>query len=402
MTNMAQVEIKKLDSHGRGIGYVNDKIIFVPKSIPSEICEVDIIKSKRNLQEGKIIKVIKNSDKRVVPRCPYYDACGGCDLQHISYDESVLWKKNALKELFNHSKLWNQEIDVVSCENPWNYRNKISLKVQQGKIGFYSSFTHDLVEINECVISRKSINQMLQDFSLYHISNGDIMIRSNENDEILMDIITKEEVLIDPELFRRHKIVGILVNHKCIYGTPFYYERKNGVLYQVSVDSFFQVNPEMSSKLFLFIREMLSSSNKILDLYCGVGTLGLQLLQKDISLTGIEVVPPAILNAIKNAKLNKRENTSFHIGKVEDIISHIPNQFDTVILDPPRSGLEKKTRETLIRYLPNTILYVSCNPITLIRDLKELQNNYKIEVIQGFDMFPYTKHVECVCVLNRR
>ena len=399
---MAQVEIEKLDSHGRGIGYINDKIIFVPKSIPSEVCEVDIIKSGRTFQEGKLTKILKSSEKRKTPKCPYYDTCGGCDLEHISYEEGILWKQNSLEELFLHAKLWHQKIEIESCENPWNYRNKISLKVQDGKIGFYSSLTHHLVEIGECVISRKSLNKMLQDFSLYSIKNGDIIIRSNENDEILMDIITDEEVKIDQELFTRHKIVGILVNHKCAYGSSFFYERKNGVLYQVSMDSFFQVNPEMSSKLFLYVREILQDSKQVLDLYCGVGTLGLQITKKDTSLTGIEIVPSAILNAIQNAKLNHYENTSFHVGKVEHIMSKIPNQFDTVIVDPPRSGMDQKTKETLLNYHPQKILYVSCNPMTLIRDLKELQEIYEIASIRGFDMFPYTKHVECVVVLCLR
>lgn len=397
---MSQVGIKKLNSQLQGIGYLNDKIIFVPKTIPGEICEVEVLKEKKRFQEGKVTRVLENSEKRTLPRCPYYETCGGCDLEHIIYEESILWKQNMLQELFEKQNLWNQGISVLPCSNPWNYRNKVSLKVRNGTFGFYDVESHSFVKIQECQIAEKAINEVLKDFSLFSFSNGELVIRVNENDEVLMDFITSEEVSIEKSLVDRHKIVGILINHKCVYGKPYFFERKNSVLYQVHMNSFFQVNPLMSTELFWYVRKYLKNARNVLDLYCGVGTLGLQLDKERTRLIGIEVVESAILNAITNARLNHFKNTSFHLGKVEQIIDKIDVAFDAIIVDPPRSGLDKVTKETILKINPKTILYVSCNPLTLVRDLKDMSGSYEIQSIQGFDMFPFTRHVECVTLLS--
>lgn len=398
---MAQVEIKKLDSQQRGIGYIHDKIIFVPKTIPGEVCEVEIVKEKRNFQEGKLQKVLKASEKRILAKCPYYHQCGGCDLEHISYEESVKWKRKALEELFLRNELWREDISVISTEQPWNYRNKVSLKVKDGKFGYYNIESHTFVAILECQIARKAINDVLKDFASFAFSHGELVIRCNENDEILMDIVTDDKVLIQEDFVDRHKVVGIFVNHQCVYGKPYFFERKNGVLYQVAMNSFFQVNPFMSNVLFQYVGKALKNEKKVLDLYCGVGTLGLQ-LDKNVKLTGIEIVQSAVLNALTNARLNSFLNTSFHFGKVEQLIDKMKFDFDAVIVDPPRAGLDDVTRKTLLTISPKKILYVSCNPITLVRDLKAFVGDYQILSVQGFDMFPFTKHVECVCVLYRR
>ena len=397
-----QVVIEKLDHQLRGIGYIDKKVIFVPKTLPGEVCEVKITKEKKNYLEGVLLSHIKTSEKRVLPSCPYFSICGGCDLEHMSYEDTIFYKKKMLEELFSNHLNYCNSILIEACDNPWFYRNKLHLKVVNGQIGFYISNTHSLVGISECKIAKESINKVLKDFSMYSFLNGEIVIRTNDNDEILLDLITEEKIQILSEFTSRHKIVGILQNHKCIYGEPFFYERRNGVLYQVSFDSFFQVNDEISKKLFYYVRNALKHDRNILDLYCGVGSLSLQVQNKEVSVTGIEVVSNAILNAIRNAKLNHRNHFQFHLGKVEDLISKIPIHFDTVIVDPPRSGLDQKTRDVLFKMLPNKILYVSCNPSTLLRDLKKLCFSYQIETVQGFDMFPYTKHVECICVLNRR
>ena len=168
------------------------------------------------------------------------------------------------------------------------------------------------------------------------------------------------------------------------------------------MDSFFQVNPFVSKELFLMVQNECNSARNLLDLYCGVGTIGLQVNIKDVQVTGIEVVQAAILNAIKNATLNHRTNISYHLGKVQDIIAKIPENFDTILVDPPRSGMDELTIATILKIQAEKIIYISCNPNTLIRDLKKLLSDYAITSIQGFDMFPQTKHVECVCVMTRR
>ncbi len=397
-----EVVIEKLDHQFRGIGYINGKVIFVTKTMPGDKCEIEITKEKKNYFEGKVLRYIKFSEKRILPSCPYSSFCGGCDLDHMSYEDSLFFKKKMLEELFSKNLNYFESIFIESCEKSWFYRNKLHLKVVEGKVGFYESKTHRLVEIKECKIAKHSLNAVLKDFSMYSFSNGEIMIRTNDNDEILMDLITEDKIEILKDFLSKHKIVGILKNHKCIYGKPFLFERRNGVLYQVSFDSFFQINEEMSKKMFCFIKNVLKNFEKILDLYCGVGTLGLQLYKEKVLVTGIEIVPNAILNAIKNAKLNHAKNFQFHLGKVEDIISKIPYSFDAIIVDPPRNGLDPKTRDVILKMKPEKFVYVSCNPMTLIRDLKEFEDDYRIESVQGFDMFPYTKHVECVCVMSRR
>ncbi len=397
---MAIVKIEKLDHQFRGIGYLDGKVLFVPRTIPKEMCDVDILDIKKNYMVGECKRILERSSKRVTPKCPFYDACGGCDMEHISYEESVLWKKQMLEEIFKKNGLWNDSISVISDQSG-AYRNKVSLKVQNGRLGFYQNDTHQLVEISKCLLASDAINRLIDDFLLYSFPNGEVMIRVNENDEVLLDIITNDEVKIEAELTERHKIVGIMVNHRCVYGESYFFERKNGVLYQVSFDSFFQVNPFISSKLFLYVRDCLKKASNVLDLYCGVGTLGLQVYQNSMKLTGIEIVPNAIFNAMKNAKLN-HVDASFHLGNVTDLISKIPVDFDAVIVDPPRSGLDTNTCKAIFDMKPDTILYVSCNPQTLIRDLKFFQKDYEIVSVQGFDMFPYAKHVECVSVMTRR
>jgi len=399
---MCQVKIERMDDNGRGIGTVNGKIVFVAKAIPGEIVEIEILKEKSKYLEGKIVKVLQSSPKRVTPKCPYYELCGGCDLEHLSYEDGLEIKQNMLENLFRKNGLGDRKIPIERMEQPWNYRNKISLKVVDGQIGFFQSETHQLVPISWCAISRSSTNRVLQDFSSFFFHNGEIVIRTNDNDEILMDIITQEKVSILKEFPEHHKIAGILVNHHCVYGKPYFFERRAGVLYQVSMNSFFQVNSFMSEKLFEMVRNALKGARNVLDLYCGVGTLGLLLAKDGVSITGIEVVPSAVLNAIKNAKLNHVLDCSYHLGKVEDILKQIPKTFDAVILDPPRSGLDQKTRETVLQLAPASIIYISCNPMTLVRDLKELVLYYDIEVVNSFDMFAYTKHVETVCCLSRK
>jgi len=400
--DMKKVLIERLDHQFRGIGYLENKVVFVPKVIPFEECEILITKEKKKYQEGRLKKVLTKSEDRIEAKCPYYNFCGGCSLEHISYSKSVQWKSKMLTELFLKHNLWKEEISVVLSGHPWSYRNKITLKVQNGKLGFYSLESHDFVPIQECLITMNCINRLVSDFSLFSFVDGELMIRCNENEELLIDIITSDEVQIDEKLYERHKIAGVLVNHKCIYGKNYFFERKSGVLYQVSYDSFFQINPYMSSKMFFYIRQLLEKCKNVLDLYCGVGTIGFQILKPDIYLVGIEVVPNAILNALKNAKLNHFSNCQFHLGKVEDILFKINSSFDVIIVDPPRSGLDKKTIQTLLKIKSPQILYVSCNPQTLIRDLNLLKNDYQISSVLGFDMFPYTNHVECVCVMSRR
>ncbi len=395
-----KVKISKMDNQGRGISYACDKILFLPRTLLGEEVSCHVTKEKKTYLEGEVDQIITPSPLRILPPCPYYGKCGGCDFQHVSYADSVKMKEEMLQGIFQSRHLWNKAISVCASREDYHYRNKVSLKVRGGKLGYYFPQTHEFLAIHSCMIVMNSINQILLDFSSFSFLNGDLVIRSNENNEVLIDITTNEEVSFDDDFFLRHKVAGILVNHECVYGDPCFFERKNGVLYQVSSESFFQVNPWISTELFRYVKEITSKAKNVLDLYCGVGTMGLQIAKKVEHVTGIEVVAKAIMNAMLNAKLNQVSNVSFHLGKVEALVSKIPMEFDTVILDPPRSGMDGDSLSFLLEKKPTKIIYISCNPMTLVRDLKKLLCSYQILSVRGFDMFPYTKHVECVCVLS--
>ncbi len=402
MIEMPRVKIEKIDLEGKGIGYVNGKIVFVPNALLGEIYDVLIVKEKKNYQIGKIQKIVSSHSNRLKPFCPYFFSCGGCDFAHLAYEDTISLKKNMLEELMRLNHLYVKEIPIISSKEPFFYRNKVSLKVLDGKLGFYEGRSHSFVEIQECKIAKQAINEILRDFEFFSFWNGELILRVNQNNEILMQLITKEKVNISDILFEKHKIVGIFLNDKCIYGVPYFFERKNGVLYQVSMNSFFQVNDFISESLFWTIRELSKNAKHVLDLYCGVGSLGLQLAKQGSIVTGIELVPAAVLNAVKNAKLNHFRNCFFHCGKVEQLILKIPLEFDTILVDPPRSGLDAVTRKTILDILPNSLIYVSCNPYTLIRDLKEFYDFYDIKTVKGFDMFPFTRHIETLCLLIKK
>ena len=198
------------------------------------------------------------------------------------------------------------------------------------------------------------------------------------------------------------KLVGIIINDKTFYGENYLFERINNVLFKISYDSFFQVNSSVASKLFQIVKDNISLNDKVLDLYCGVGTLSLMAAANAKSVVGIEIVPNAILNAIFNASINSVDNTCFVLNDVSEAVSKISLDFDKVIVDPPRRGLTKEAIEVLLKIRPEKIIYVSCDPQTLVRDCKLLSENYDIEKSYVLDMFSYTYHVETVLILKKR
>ena len=216
----------------------------------------------------------------------------------------------------------------------------------------------------------------------------------------LLLIITTEDKINLNSLNMPSNIVGIILNNKCIYKDNYFYDYIDDMKFKVSYDSFFQVNNYMASNIFSILRNNITGKN-LLDLYCGVGTLGLSLKDNFKNIYGIEKVKNAILDAKHNAKINNVKNAFFYAGDTAKIIAKINQKFDTVIVDPPRSGLNKETLNHLKKINPQTIVYVSCDPMTLARDIKELEN-YQVKKTNVLNMFPRTYHVECVCILNRR
>lgn len=400
---MPKVLIDKLDNYGKGITHINNKVVFVKNALPHEEVEIQIISDHKKYDEAKVVKYLKTSKERIESVCPYFNECGGCNLLHLNYEDTLLFKREKIKSLLEKAKIeYKKEIEIIKNDNPFYYRNKISMKIENGKIGFYKDNTHELVEIKKCFLAKEPINEVIKNYKLLNLLNASLTIRCNNNDEILL-IIESEEKNYNIELAKlkeKIKLVGIIYNNKTIYGDNFFYERINNKLYKVSYDSFFQVNNHVASKLFNLIKDNIKENSIVLDLYSGVGTLGISASSSSKEVYSVEIVKNAVLNGITNAKLNKINNMKFLLGDVSQTISKLNIYFDTLIIDPPRKGLDKNSKNFILQKLPQKIIYVSCDPHTLMRDLKELEKEYEIVEFKILDMFSYTYHVECCTLLS--
>lgn len=391
-----QVHIDRMDHFGNGIGNINGKIIFVKGALTGETVDVTITKDKKSFMEGTINTIIYKSSKRVEPFCNYFGVCGGCSLCHLNYENTLEYKKDRVKNIL--SKFDIPKINVIRNENDLYYRNKIELKIVDGKLGFYEKNTHNLIEIKECKVTKKSINKSFEFVENMKLENANVTIRANYNDEVLIIIDSKEKpVILNPE---DYKIVGIVLNDKCIYGQDNFMEKINNLFFTVSYNSFFQVNNYINSELFNLIKENIVGKT-ILDLYSGVGTLSIVASKVVNKVYSIEVIANAVKNALINAKINKCDNINFILGKVEDKIGFINDKIDTIIVDPARAGLDKKTIEVINNICPQRIIYVSCDTQSLANNLVDLAN-YEIKKFYILDMFSYTYHIECFCILDRK
>lgn len=395
-----KIEIVKFDNNGRGIGYLNNKIVFVPKTVPGDIVNISLTLNKKNYAEGKLVEIITPSKLRTSPICPFFNHCGGCDLMHISISNALDYKLDKVNEILHHNEIFFDVKEIIKSDNAYNYRNKVTLKIINDSVGYFSESSHELVVIDYCYLLKESINAVIKDIKLLNIHNGEITIRANYKDEILLIINTEDSVLNIEEIINKHKIVGIICNGETIYGENYFIDCVNDYLFKVSYNSFFQVNPYITSKLFDLIFEYTKNSQKLLDLYCGVGTLS---IASSSSYTlGVEIVENAIVDANLNKIFNKKDNIDFICADTNAILEKITNEYDTIILDPPRSGVSKKVISKILEVKPQTIIYVSCNPLTLARDLKLLNESYNINDIKLLEMFANTEHVECFSLLSLR
>ena len=391
-----QVHIDRMDHFGNGIGNINGKIIFVKGALPGETVDVIITKDKKSFMEGTINTIIYKSSKRVEPFCKYFGVCGGCSLCHLNYENTLEYKKERVKNILYKFDI--PKINVIKNENDLYYRNKIELKIVDGKLGFYEKSTHNLIEIKECKVTKKSINKSFEFVKNMKLENANVTIRANYNDEVLIIIDSKEKpVILNPE---DYKIGGIVLNDKCIYGQDNFMEKINNLFFTVSYNSFFQVNNYINLELFNLIKENIVGKT-VLDLYSGVGTLSIVASKVVDKVYSIEVTQNAVKNALINAKINKCDNINFILGKVEDKIGFINDKIDTIIVDPARAGLDKKTIEVINNICPQRIIYVSCDTQSLANNLVDL-TNYEIKKFYILDMFSYTYHIECFCILDRK
>lgn len=397
-----RVKIEKLDHFGRGIVWHDGKICFVPDALPDEVVDIEIILKKKKYMIGKINKYIETSNDRIIPKCKYYSSCGGCSLMHLNYDKENEFKYQKVCELV--SKFTNYDSSVVQeCvfDNELYYRNKIVLHSDKNKLGLYEENSNELVPIDECLLVNKKINKIINYLEKFYDDSkiSKVMIRTgNKTDEVMLSIdgdikdstslLELVDVLVinDKVITKNDRITSIIGDKK----------------YLVSSKSFFQVNTYITKKMYDLVYDIVKEkqSKNVLDLYCGTGTIGIYVSDLVDNVLGIEVVKEAIMDANVNKKLNKCDNVSFMVGKVENIIHTIRKKFDTIIVDPPRNGLDSKVIDSILKIKPDTLIYVSCDPTTLMRDINLLGDKYVVDYIKPFNMFPRTYHVECVCVLK--
>ena len=396
---MEQVTINKLDNKGRGIGYTSGKIVFVKNALPGEVVTLKNIKEHKKYITADIQNIVKKSELRNIPKCPYYDSCGGCNLMHVGIDYQEEYKEEKVKEILKKYANIKENIKFIKNNKELYYRNKVTLKVKNGEFGYYNDETHNFINVNNCLLVNNKINEFIKS-KVIKINNGELVIRVNYRDELLISIKSEEDVTILNDI-NKYNVVGVVLNDKVIYGNSFFYNYIGDYKFKVSYNSFFQVNNYMASNIFMILKSNLKGKN-LLDLYCGVGTLGLSLKDNFESIYGIEKIENAIIDAKKNALINNCHNAHFYAGDTYQVLKNINVSFDTVIVDPPRSGLNEETRNLIIKLKPVKLCYVSCDPFTLARDLNVLNEFYDVEKINALDMFPNTYHVECVTVLCRK
>lgn len=401
MSIKSNVKILRLDDQGRGIGYINDKIVFIPNTLPTEEVIVKIVKDTSKYYVGKVIEYKKVSDKRIEVNCPYYDLCGGCNLLHMSYEDSIDYKLNKLKNLLFKFANLSCNIEVIENKYVFNYRNKIEFKIKNYEWGYYNSNTHNFVSVNECLLAKSSINKVIDNKDLFDIASGSIIIRSNYNDEILIDINSDDKVYVDVDKLKNQvKLIGIVINDKVYYGEKYFIEKFYNKLFKVNYNSFFQINNYITKKMIKIISDN-SYGNTLLDLYCGVGFLGQCVSDKYKKIYGIEINKDSIIDAINNAKINNIKNAYYLCGDSAKCISKINDKIDTLLIDPPRTGLVKNMVQDVINVGAEKIIYVSCNPISLARDLNNLKELYDVEKTYLLDMFSNTYHFESIIILQK-
>lgn len=386
------VRIDKLSHDMRGITRIDNKITFVDKTLPNEVVNIRLTKQKKDINEGKVISFLEKSNDRVDFICPYYDICKGCNIAHIEYKKSLEYKQDIVKDIIKRYSDIDINPEIVFDNNIYNYRNKITLRVYDNKLALVGD---SFVNIDYCYLVNDNINnviKLINDIDLSCVK--EVIIKGiSEIMVIIKGIINEEELLNKLSSI----VTTIIVNDKKIYGKDYITININNYTYAIYDSSFFQVNTSMISKLYDKVLEYAGKGNRLLDLYCGAGTIGIYLAKNFNYVRGIEQNKDAIVSANKNKEINEISNIDFVCDEVCNIDKI--NE-DVLIVDPPRHGLDKVTREKIMLSDVNRVVYVSCNPITLARDLNILKEKYMLKDITLFDMFPNTSHVEFVVKLE--
>ncbi|MDK0875743.1 23S rRNA (uracil(1939)-C(5))-methyltransferase RlmD [Clostridium perfringens] len=437
---------------GEGIAKIDNKYpIFIEGALKGEKVKVRIVKVNKNFAYGKLMEVLEASEERVNPPCAIYKRCGGCKLQHASYKAQLDFKWDRVKDCV--SKIGKLDPSIVKyplgMEEPWRYRNKVQLPIGlingEVKIGFFAPRSHDIIDMESCLIQDeigdkvvKLTREWIEKFNIrpYNVDGEydekgivrHIMIRRGfTTNEVMVVLVTNGEKLPHKEEFvdlmvknipgiksiiqninskKTNVILGL--ESKTLWGEDTISDYIGDFRFNISPLSFFQVNPIQTEVLYGKALEYanLTGNEEVFDAYCGTGTITLFLSQRAKKVYGVEIIPQAIDNAWINAKENKVENVEFFVGESEVVIPDLINKgvkADVVVVDPPRKGCDKKLLDSITNIDAKKIVYVSCDPSTLGRDLQVLEENgYKTLEVQPVDMFPNTSHVETVALIRRK
>lgn len=439
------IEIIDNGYEGEGIAKIDDFTVFIPGVIRGETCKVLIVKVNKSFAYGKVLEIISKAESRKKVDCTTYKRCGGCDLRHIDYEYTLKMKQAIVQNLVN--KTLSKDIEVnstIGMQEPYYYRNKLQYPIgknDKGKaiMGVFAKRTHEIIPVENCFIQNSKAQEVAREFvslmNEQHISVYDETSRTGAIRHIVVKVgvytneimcmfvtneekIQNEEVLVKKLLMKFPNVKTIIKNinqrntnvilgdrNVVLYGTGYIEDKLGEYTFKISPRSFYQTNPIQTEVLYNKAIEFakLNKDDIICDLYCGIGTIGIFASRYVKKVYGIEIVEEAIEMAKENAVLNGIKNIEFMAGDVEKVFERmlqennvIPN---VIIVDPPRRGLDNTTIETILKLGVSRLVYVSCNPATMVRDLKLLEEKYEVKEIQPVDMFPFTTHVECVTVL---
>ena len=442
-----EIEINSLGSSAEGVGRFKDFTVFVPYTLPGEKAEVLIEEVKKSYAKGRALQILRKSADRIEPKCAIYDRCGGCQLQHLNYEAQLRIKRQQVIDAVTRI---GKQPDVpvhatLGAEAPWNYRNKMQFPVGRSKgktiIGCFAQGSHDIIDTENCYIQKEFNNDIVNAMReivdklgipvynedrhtgiLRHVigrvgKNGECMVvlvtavkdlqRSKDIVRMLRERLPKlVSVQQNVQTYRNNVIMGR--DTKLLWGKPTILDSLGSLTFHISPRSFFQVNTDQAEVLYGKALEYanLTGRETVIDAYCGTGTITLFLAQKARRVYGIEIVKPAILDAEKNARDNHVKNAEFIVGDATVVMPRLYKQgirADVVVVDPPRAGCTPTVLETFANMKPKRIVYVSCNPASLARDIAILDGlGYHAREVQPVDMFPNTSHVESIALLQRK
>ena len=446
--DIIELQFEDITHEGDGVGKVNGYPLFVPYGLPGEKAKVKVLKVKKNFGYGKLLEVLELSPARIEPPCDVFYQCGGCQLQHMSYEMQLDMKRKQVKNVLRKiGHIDNIPIHpTIGMEDPWRYRNKVQIPVRgiDGRLetGFYKKRSHEIIDMDTCPITDEQNDRMVEavrriaedagitpyDEDKHKGTLRHIMVRNGKaTNELMIVLVTRTEQLdhkekIVKEIHKAYPNVKSIIQNvnpkrtnvilgdktKVLWGEEYIYDNIGDIKFAISAKSFYQVNPPQTKKLYDKALEYanLTGGETVIDAYCGIGTISLFLAKQAKKVYGVEIVPEAIADAKENARLNNIDNVDFYVGEAEKVMPWWKAQGlspDVIVVDPPRKGCEQNLLDAMIEMNPERIVYVSCNPATLARDLKILEEGgYETKQLQPVDMFPQTGHIECVAQLEKK